>query len=831
MSVTVGELYATLKLDQSAFNKGLHSSGSVLGSFAKAAVATGVVVAGSLTLALDKAVHSADEFGKTSAKVAAVTGLAIGPASTLVAVFNKFGIEGDAVVKSIAMLTKNIGTNAKSADAAKKFYKDWGFSLVDAKGHVKDANQVILDAADFFNRKNIPATQRAALEAKLFGKSWQTMIPILSLGSKGIKEAQQAAADLGLELNAQNAGQLAAYRESQRKMGEAWAAFGLSLGLFVMPIVTAFGNLMSGTVIPALRHVATGVMAWISANAPLIASIGGFVGTVFSLARAVGGTLLDAFGKIAKVVGPIIAGAFKIATIAINLFLHGTAPLGDRLATIGRLFLAWIGPIVAKIVPALSDLAKRVITWIGSQVPVWAAQLRLWADAFIAWIGPLIPPALAKLGELAGRVVTWIRGQIPVWANQLRTWADAFIAWVAPMIPPALVALGELGTKVVKWIADQIPGFVTQLVAWGGAFVDWVAPKIPEMLGGLASLATALTDWIAQQAPTVLADALDLGGKLIDGIVGALVKLPGAIADWVNTMDPSKIGTNLVNVLKDATILLAVGTAGTAVGAAFSAAFSAGAAAVEALVSLLGGALGAIQGAMQSVVEAVGAGIGVAFSAAFEVGATALDAMAAAIKGALAAHLPEMIEAVAPIGAAVGSAMDAAIIAGIAGGGLLIAAAIADVLKKAIGPLDINLGLFPGKTPVPSGGGGGSSPSPTPPPTPGGGETGAGGIVGPGGPLRFAVGAWNLPRDMLGFLHAGEMIIPATIADRVRAGAGGSGGGGSSGGDHSVSVSGNTFVLQGVGSDVSSSAARRFGQAVLDEVARGLREQTARTAS
>lgn len=39
----------------------------------------------------------------------------------------------------------------------------------------------------------------------------------------------------------------------------------------------------------------------------------------------------------------------------------------------------------------------------------------------------------------------------------------------------------------------------------------------------------------------------------------------------------------------------------------------------------------------------------------------------------------------------------------------------------------------------------------------------------PGGPSQYAVGAWRLMEDQLAFLHAGEMVVPAAIADSLRA--------------------------------------------------------------
>jgi len=51
------------------------------------------------------------------------------------------------------------------------------------------------------------------------------------------------------------------------------------------------------------------------------------------------------------------------------------------------------------------------------------------------------------------------------------------------------------------------------------------------------------------------------------------------------------------------------------------------------------------------------------------------------------------------------------------------------------------------------------------------GAGGLGGIIGGiGGLLGFAGGAWAVPQDMIAVVHAGEMILPAGLAESVRTG-------------------------------------------------------------
>jgi hypothetical protein len=95
----------------------------------------------------------------------------------------------------------------------------------------------------------------------------------------------------------------------------------------------------------------------------------------------------------------------------------------------------------------------------------------------------------------------------------------------------------------------------------------------------------------------------------------------------------------------------------------------------------------------------------------------------------------------------------------------------------------------------------------------------------------YATGAWKIKKNEMAFLHAGEMVVPAAAAQRLRESAS------SPNRYHEMGLGGGDRPSIGTmnltinaGSDVSRSAAARFGQHVLDAVADGLREQTARMA-
>jgi hypothetical protein len=87
----------------------------------------------------------------------------------------------------------------------------------------------------------------------------------------------------------------------------------------------------------------------------------------------------------------------------------------------------------------------------------------------------------------------------------------------------------------------------------------------------------------------------------------------------------------------------------------------------------------------------------------------------------------------------------------------------------------------------------------------------------------FATGTPYVPYDMVAQIHQGEIIVPRAQSDAIRAGRATLGAGGDTGGSLTVNIYPDR--------DTSLQTAGRFGQAVLDVVANGLREQRARSAS
>ena len=214
-----------------------HAGSQISGLIKNIGLFGGAIALFSAGGALKSAIDTANQMASAIETLGPLTGDTAEQVSALLAVFQRYGIDSDAATSHIQFMEKAVGLLSVTAGGAAKFQKEFGFSIEDAAGNVKDANTLLGEAADYWN-SDASAAEKAALESKLFGRNFSDMIPILNLGSQGILDAEAAAQSLGLTLTAQNVGQLQQYQEGMRKLGEAFGGLELQISLALVPALT-----------------------------------------------------------------------------------------------------------------------------------------------------------------------------------------------------------------------------------------------------------------------------------------------------------------------------------------------------------------------------------------------------------------------------------------------------------------------------------------------------------------------------------------------------------------------------------------------------------------
>ena len=369
--------------------------------------------------ALEQGVKRVEDMGLAVEKLTGVTGLSVHSASQLVAVFEKFGVDAGAATTSAAFAEKTIGklaatmtgTGAAAVSKLTELDKQYGISLVDAKGNAVDYATELGIVADYYT-SNASASSKAALAAQLFGRGYVSLIPILKLGSAGIAEAAAEADKLGVTLkSAEDVANVKAFIAAQRDAQEAIGGLEMQLGLLVLPdlakgltgfrdfivnnraaitggfhdllgLAEQIGGAFTNVVLPAIQMIG-GV--WNSLPGPIRELlIGGFLAN-----KAIKWTFgIDVAGLAGGALKGAIEGLFKNATTAQMNVAAGVVNVGGA------------GGAVATAENALVPAAETA-GGVGLAATVAGVTAALGAGAVVVAAGYLLSKLVNPKGEMA----------------------------------------------------------------------------------------------------------------------------------------------------------------------------------------------------------------------------------------------------------------------------------------------------------------------------------------------------------------------------------------------------------------------------------------------
>lgn len=159
-------------------------------------------------------------------------------------------------------LASSLGKFAKQADAASKGGKDAaaafakvGVSAAELRSGKLSPDAALAKIADRFATMD-DGPKKAALAMSLFGKSGANLIPLLNGGAAGVEELRKEARELGIVIDTETAKSLEAFGDDQDRVKKS---------------LEGLRNEAVKAILPALRKMTDGLLAWIKANRKMLA--------------------------------------------------------------------------------------------------------------------------------------------------------------------------------------------------------------------------------------------------------------------------------------------------------------------------------------------------------------------------------------------------------------------------------------------------------------------------------------------------------------------------------------------------------------------------------
>jgi hypothetical protein len=396
---------------------GLGKAAIVAGAMLSGAAAAGVIAFGIA------AVEKTTEAGQAAYQMSEKFGMATQSASEWLTVARHLGVDANQIGSGFKFLSKNVEAliliqheHKKATAAMLQPYKDLGLHVRDAAGHIKSANELMLEAADRF-AKMPDGIEKTGLAIKLFGKQGMEMLPVLNLGRKGLEDMMNAGKATGEVMSGPQVAAAHKMFLEQQKLNSIMVGFTMQVGNQLMPQALRLADWLTtkgapGVVAFAKPFIAqlgpaiTSFVGWLQTLGPLLQrgydTFKAWAPAIIGVAAAwalwnVGLALTNAL----VMVGSIVRLGVMLITFVSQAGLARTAMLLLDLAMdanpIGLITLA-IAALVAGVIWAYNNVKpfRDIVNALGGAFTAFAKQF--WTDIkpIFDWIGGTLIPLVEK---------------------------------------------------------------------------------------------------------------------------------------------------------------------------------------------------------------------------------------------------------------------------------------------------------------------------------------------------------------------------------------------------------------------------------------------------
>jgi hypothetical protein len=330
---------ATASGDLKRFSK---DNSEVIKTFGAQFLATGIAITGTLAMMVKSTTAYSDQIFIAHQR----TGIATETLSSLKYVAEQTESSFEDLTIGLKSLGRNMAEASQGNAALILSFRTLGTSFKDAEGNIKPVDRMLLDMADKFARMEDGA-EKTSLAIQIFGRSGTSMIPMLNLGSKGIKELLDESEKLGRNLKEKDAVAFDNFTDTVNKLKTSVGGLFQTLVIQFLPGLTSLANSISMTI--------NGFRTWAEANPTLSKGILTVTGVVGGLTTAIG-TLLLVLGPLAVSFNALVtAGIITKLVAGVQLLTAGFIGLAGAIGLVPFTLLA-VG---------IASIIKSTTQWIS----------------------------------------------------------------------------------------------------------------------------------------------------------------------------------------------------------------------------------------------------------------------------------------------------------------------------------------------------------------------------------------------------------------------------------------------------------------------------------
>lgn len=226
-------------LQQRAYN-----FGKGIGTAIKAAFVAVSAAAVATTAVMRDTINTFDDMSKGAQKMGTTTE----QLSTLSYAAKLADVQIEDLEASTARLYKSMGMAQNPISQQAKLFDALGIKTLDSSGKMRNAVDVLKDFADVF-QKSGGAPEVMAAGLTLFGRQFQTLIPLIKDGASGINELQGEAKNFGLQISTETGKQAEDFNDNLTRLQEIVKGIVYQLTTDLLPVL----QMWSGETVDAAK--------------------------------------------------------------------------------------------------------------------------------------------------------------------------------------------------------------------------------------------------------------------------------------------------------------------------------------------------------------------------------------------------------------------------------------------------------------------------------------------------------------------------------------------------------------------------------------------------
>ncbi len=536
----VGTAYVPIQPDFKAFNKATNSQAKAAGKRIAKAIGGALVVGGAISEA-KKSINLVKTLAKDTKALSRVTGMDERQSSRWIATMRARGVEAGKLQVSFTALSRQILAAQNGSEAAIGVFNDLGVSLdTIERGNTQE---VLGDISDAF-AKMPDGPKKTAFAAKLFGRSFKDLFPIINDGKASMEDALAVADKYGNTLSKKQVKAALLAVKAQREFGMATDGLRIQLGSALMPAITsaaagaaqfvsdlrsgegpigrvgkavgAFARDLKSLVVPAVKAIRDG-----------IASLPGPIKSVAAVAAGLG-LVFAATGPVGLAVAAIAGGA-----VLIKRNWETIGPIFDSVANAVKSAFGvaseWVQQAIGNVVRWLDlgggkagDFSKAISNVFNLAKTAVQTFAKVYAWVFTSIVLPVVKRVLPGVQQIVKGFVTQIGGIIKVFSGIFTGDFGKAFEGVKQIFKGQFIAL----FGIVRAATAPLRQVVSKLFR---TFVSAVKGTGKALYSAGKFVVTKLVDGAGAAGKLLLNIGKKLGGKLKEAFLGAVSGIGKAV--------------------------------------------------------------------------------------------------------------------------------------------------------------------------------------------------------------------------------------------------------------------------------------------------------------